>query len=96
MNISTGISEINFRRADSISSVYDTSYIWPKYHEGKIDRVSGINPQDREPIYHKPTLPEREKLLSLMFNPEREYNSSGKAVSSNLSVKPGSFFEALA
>jgi len=72
MNISTGISEINLRRTDSTSSVYDKSYIWPKYHDGKIDRINDINPQDREPIYYKPTLVEREKLLSLMFNPEHE------------------------
>ena len=96
MNISTGISEINLRRTDSTLPVYDKSYIWPKYHEGRIDRVSGLNPQEREPIYYKPTLPEREKLLSLMFNPEHEYNSSGKTVSRNHLIKPGSFFEALA
>jgi len=96
MNISASISEINLRRTDSISPVYDKSYVWPKYHEGKIDRVGSLNSQDREPIYYKPTLPEREKLLSLMFNPEYEYNSSGKTISRNHLIQPGSFFEALA
>ncbi|MCL2154447.1 MAG: hypothetical protein FWH53_02150 [Leptospirales bacterium] len=96
MNISSGISEINLRRTDSTSPVYDKSYIWPKYHEGKIERVNGFNPQEQEPIYYKPNLVEREKLLSLMFNPEQEYNSSGKSVSRNHSIQPGSFFEALA
>ena len=96
MNISSGISEINLRRTDSTSPVYDKSYIWPKYHEGKIERVNGFDAQEQEPIYYKPNLVEREKLLSLMFNPEQEYNSSGKSVSRNHSIQPGSFFEALA
>jgi hypothetical protein len=97
MNISTGISEINLRRTDSNSPVYDTSYIWPKYHEGKIERVKNdINPQDRELIYYKPTPADREKLLSLMSNSENEYNSSGKVITANHQIKSGSFFEALA
>ena len=96
MNISAGISEINLRRTDSASPVYDTSYIWPKYHEGKIERVNDINPQNRELIYYKPTSAEREKLLGLMSNSENEYNSSGKSITTNHQITPGSFFEALA
>jgi hypothetical protein len=96
MNISTGISEINFRRADAASPVYDTSYIWPKYHEGKIERVNNSISQDNGPVYYKPSLVEREKLLSLMFNREQEYSSTGKSISLNNQIQPGSFFEALA
>jgi hypothetical protein len=96
MNISTGMSEINLRRADSIAPVYDKTYIWPKYHEGKVESISSFNSKYREPIYFKPTLEEREKLLSLMFKPEQEYSSSGKTINLNTSIKPGSFFEALA
>ena len=96
MNISTGISEINFRRTDSTSPVYEKSYIWPKYHEGKIERVNNSISQDNGPVYYKPSLVEREKLLSLMFNREQEYSSAGKSISLNSQIKPGSFFEALA
>ena len=95
MNISTGISEINFRRTDAASPVYDKSYIWPKYHEGKIEKVNDINPQNREPIYFKPTPAERERLLGLMSNLETEYNSSGKSITTHYQITPGSFFEAL-
>jgi hypothetical protein len=31
-----------------------------------------------------------------MFNPQQEYNSSGKTSNINHQIKPGSFFEALA
>ena len=96
MNISTGISEINFRRTDSTSPVYEKSYIWPKYHEGKIERVNDFFSQDNGHVYYKPSVAEREKLLNLMFQPEQEYSSTGKSVSINNQIKPGSFFEALA
>jgi len=96
MNISTGISEINFRRTDSTTPVYDKSYIWPKYQEGRIERVNNLISQDSEPIYYKPSLAERERLLSLMVNSEQGYNSSGKTISLNTQIQPGSFFEALA
>jgi len=96
MNISAGISEINFRRTDSITPVYDKSYVWPRYHEDKIEKISNLTSQESGHIYYKPTLAEREKLLSLMANPEHRYNSTGKTISLNTQIQPGSFFEALA
>lgn len=96
MNISTGISEINLRRAGENSAVSGKNYIWPKYHEGKVEKVKNFSPRDGEPIYTKPTLAEREKLIGMMFRSEEGYDSYGKTDSRRPFIKPGSFFDALA
>lgn len=96
MNISTGISEINLNRAGGNSPVSGKNYIWPKYHDGKVEKIKSQGPRDGEPIYTKPNLPEKEKLISMMFKTENEYDSYGKTDSRRPFIKPGSFFDALA
>lgn len=96
MNISTGISEINLSRAADNSPVSGKSYIWPKYHEGKVEKVKSPGPQDGQPVYSKPTLTEKENLLGIMSRAENEYNASGRTDSRKAFMKPGSFFDALA
>jgi len=96
MNISTGISEINLSRAGENSPVSGKNYIWPKYHDGKVEKIKSQIPQEREPIYSKPSLAEREKLVAQMFNTEKEYDSYGKTDTRKTFIKPGSFFDALA
>ncbi len=96
MNISTGMSEINLSRAAENSKVSGKSYIWPKYHDGKVEKVKSQGPQDGQPVYSKPTLSEKENLLGIMSKTENEYNSYGKADSRKAFMKPGSFFDALA
>jgi len=96
MNISTGISEINLSRAGENSPVSTKNYIWPKYHEGKVEKISNPGPQDGQPVYSKPSLAEKEKLLGMMFRSENEYDSYGKTDSRKPFIKPGSFFDALA
>jgi len=96
MNISTGMAEINLSRTGQNSPVSGKNYIWPKYHEGKVEKIKNPEPQDREPVFFKPTLAEREKLLGMMFKAENEYNSYGRTDSRKPFIKPGSFFDALA
>jgi hypothetical protein len=96
MNISTGISAINLNRAGESSSVSSKSYIWPKYHDGKVDKITYPGPRDGEPVYSKPTLAEKEKLIGMMYRSENEYDSYGRTDSRKPFIKPGSFFDALA
>lgn len=96
MNISTGMSEINLSRAGANSPVSGKNYIWPKYHDGKVGKIKNQLPQNREPIYLKPSLVEREKLVGMMFKSEEEYNSYGKTDNRKSPITPGSFFDALA
>jgi len=96
MNISTGMSEINLSRSGQNSPVSGKNYIWPKYHDGKVDKIKSQEPHSREPIYSKPDLVEREKLVSKMFQSENQYDSYGKADSRKPLIAPGSFFDALA
>lgn len=96
MNISTGISEINLRRSGENSAVSGKNYIWPKYHDAKVEKIKSPGPRDNEPLYYKPTIAEREKLLGSISLTENEYNSYGKADNRKPFIKPGSFFDALA
>ena len=96
MNISTGMSEINLSRAGANSPVSGKSYIWPKYIDAKVEKIKNPGPEERQPIYSKPDLAEREKLVSKMLQSENEYDSYGKADSRKPFIKPGSFFDALA
>ncbi len=96
MNISSGISEINLSRTGANSPVSGKNYIWPNYHEGKVQKVKNTGPHDGEPVYYKPTMAEKEKLIGMMFNSEKEYDSYGKTDDRKSFIKPGSFFDALA
>jgi len=96
MNISTGIAEINLRRTGENSPVSGKNYIWPRYHDGKIEKINASGPQNQEPAYFKPSIVEREKLLSAMSTAENEYNSYGRTDSRKTFIQPGSFFDALA
>ena len=96
MNISSGISEINLTRSGSSSPVSGKNYIWPNYHDGKVDKIAPAVHHENEPVYFKPTLAEKEKLLQMMYNSDNEYNSHGKTGSRKPPIKPGSFFDALA
>lgn len=96
MNISTGISEINLRRAGENSQVSGKSFVWPKYHEGRVDKINSPSPWEREPVYYKPSLADREKLIKSMLATANEYNSYGKTDSRKPFIQPGSFFNALA
>ncbi len=96
MNISTGISEINLSRAGANSPAESKSYIWPKYHEGKVQKVQNNVQPERELIYFKPTRSELEKLTTQMQARETNYNSNGSINNIAPFIKPGSFFDALA
>ncbi len=96
MNISTGISLIDLSRAGENSPVYGKNYIWPKYQDSKVEKITGKLPENQEPLYYKPAPAEREKLAALMSGSEMEYNSYGKADSRRPFIQPGSFFDALA
>ncbi|PKL17652.1 MAG: hypothetical protein CVV49_09930 [Spirochaetae bacterium HGW-Spirochaetae-5] len=96
MNISTGMSEINLSRAGANSPVSGKSYIWPKYIDAKVEKIKSPGPEERQPIYSKPDLAEREKLVSKMFQSEDQYDSYGRSDSRKPLITPGSFFDALA
>lgn len=96
MNISTGISEINLSRTGTNNPVSGKSYIWPKYHEGRVEKITNPGPQHDQPVYSKPSLQEREKLIGMMYRSENGYDSYGKAENRRPFIKPGSFFDALA
>ena len=96
MNISTGISQINLSRAGENSPVSGKNYIWPKYHDGKVEKIKNSAPQDEEPVYSKPSRAEKERLMGMISKFENEYDSYGKADSRKSVIKPGSFFDALA
>lgn len=96
MNISMGISEINLGRIGRNSPFSGKNYIWPKYHEGRIYKVGDVFSREREPVYYKPGLSEREQIIGMMFKTEAEYNATGKIENSRPYVKPGSLFTAIA
>lgn len=96
MNISTGISEINLGRTGQNSPVSGKNYIWPKYHDGKVDPIKKRDPHEDQLIYFKPSKSEKEKLLGMINNTEPGYNSYGKTEHTRPFIKPGSFFDALA
>jgi len=96
MNISTGISLIDLRGAGNTPQVSGKNYIWPKYHEGRVEKVNILKPREEEPAYFKPVPAEKEKLQSLMSKIEIEYNSYGKTDIRKSFMQPGSFFDALA
>jgi hypothetical protein len=99
MNISNGISEISHSAINKNNQVHKT-YIWPEY---KSDKVKPINPvkrklQNENLHYTKPAQPEHDKLLQKALNkPDLSYSAKGK-INSNpyATLKPGSFFNALA
>lgn len=96
MNISTGISEVNLSRTAGNSPVSGKNYIWPKYHEGKVQKITDSLNGNGEPVYYKPNIAEREKIIGMMFQMESGYDSSGKIENSRPFIKPGSLFTALA
>lgn len=96
MNISSGISEINLSRPGSNSPVSGKNYIWPKYHEGRVQKVGDVFSRENEPVYYKPGPAEREQIIGMMFKTEAGYDSSGKIETSKPFIKPGSLFSAIA
>ena len=96
MNISTGISEINLSRAGNNSPVSGKNYIWPKYHEGKVQKVGDVFSREKEPVYYKPGPAEKEQITGMMFKTESGYDSTGKIQNSRPFIKPGSLFTAFA
>jgi len=96
MNISTGISEINLNRTGINSPVSGKHYIWPKYHEGRVQKVSDSLSKGNEPVYYKPNTAEREQIIGMMFKTESGYDSTGKVENTRPYVRPGSLFTAFA
>lgn len=96
MNISTGISEINLGRLAGNSPVSGKNYIWPKYHEGRVQKVTDSLSKGNEPVYYKPNPAEKEQIIGMMFKTETGYDSTGKIENNRPFVKPGSLFTAFA
>jgi hypothetical protein len=98
MRISAGIAEIGLNSLRGNSIISEKAYIWPVYHEGKVDSISGVSKRTASAAYIKPNPEDRAKLLDISRNtPDAEYNSSGKiSMRNGLSSQRGSFFDAIA
>jgi hypothetical protein len=94
MNISTGISEINFPAGSTASQKAGKAYIWPVYNSGAI---AGIQKVDRETAsdigYIRPYSADLNDPSALRHG---EYSSNGRAQSRPSSYYPGYFLNILA
>jgi hypothetical protein len=96
MNISGGISEINFPgRADGARPA-EKVFIWPVYNSGRVGRINETPGRTEETfVYTRLSLGEREKLYNLSKeNSEPVYTSSGRLINRS-EPAAGSLFHAI-
>ncbi len=97
MNISTGISEINFRSYAKGASASEKIYIWPAYNNGKVDSIhSVLKKTENNVVYTKPSPEERDRIMDLIKNTKQyEYTSDGIVARNRFVLQPGSLFDAI-
>lgn len=99
MNISNGVSEINFNHVNNQGNV-KKAFIWPKYNQEKIEPVQNVKSKvNREQLhYSKPAKSEQSRIIKEAYSSkEFNYTASGKlSGQNNQNTKPGLLFTALA
>ena len=95
MNISTGISEINFSTGASAVQKAGKAYLWPVYNAGAVTRIQRIDRDTASDIgYIKPYSAEQNDKLSNIRH--EEYSPNGKIYTRSSSYYPGLFLNLLA
>ena len=95
MNISTGISEINFLAGSSSTQKAGKAYLWPVYNAGAVTQVQKISRETASDIsYIKPFSGDPNDNTSHVRY--EEYSSKGKVNGRPSSYHPGYYFNALA
>jgi hypothetical protein len=97
MNISSGISEINFHSYTKGTSASEKVYIWPAYNNGKVESIhSVLKRTENNAVYTKPSPEERERIMDMIKNSKQyEYSSDGNIARNRFVLQPGSLFDAI-
>jgi hypothetical protein len=97
MNISGGLSEISFGNAQSGAVQRSKVYLWPTYHEGRVDPVKNVLHRTEGNVYYtKASDEERETIINQYKNNQQlAYKPDGKFTASDFYTKPGTLFDAL-
>jgi hypothetical protein len=97
MNISTGLSEINFQTLSGGPSESQKVFTWPSYQQNKVQNIKPVKSRPtQQPVYIKPKPEERKELLQQLHSRgDESYNAKGRGISESKIIKPGSFFNAL-
>ncbi len=94
MNISNGISEINFISQANSAAKTQKAYLWPAYDNGIINKINRISDKITSNIsYVNPSLNENNEKDTIR---EYEYSSSGKIKTSPSAYYPGFYLNMLA
>ena len=95
MQISSGISEINFFNTNKVST--EKIYSWPLYNSGKVDKIHSITRRtETNNTYTKPSFEDKEKLIGISLQQTHsEYNSKGLKIKNLSAIPPGSLFNAI-
>ena len=95
MNISTGISEINFLSGASAVQKAGKAYLWPVYNAGAVTQIQKINSETASDVrYIKPYSADQNNQPSNIRH--EEYASNGKIHTHSSSYYPGLFLNILA
>ncbi|MBN1500450.1 MAG: hypothetical protein JW982_09850 [Spirochaetes bacterium] len=94
MNISSGLSEINFNSVNRQEKIY----VWPKYKEKPVEpikRITGYT--ENNGFYSKPTDTQKELILKNLYSEKNAVYSADRNLNFNTSgsIRPGTFFDAL-
>jgi hypothetical protein len=92
MNISSGLSVINFNGMAGRDSIY----LWPAYNNGKVDRITPvIRETDSQIPYVKTSDADMEKIISANKHTVSAYGSYGQLIEQKPAVRPGLLFDAV-
>ena len=98
MNISTGISVINYPYHTSRGVKFNKTYLWPIYDAGSVNKIPAISSEIKSEIsYIEPSNEEKNRQLAVSKNSLHiEYTSNAKALKHPSHYYPGSLFDAMA
>ena len=94
MNISNGISEINFLSNANSAVKTQKTYLWPAYNNGIVNKINRISEKIASNISY--VIPSSNEDTVKNDISEYEYNSSGKIKASPSSYYPGFYLNLLA
>ncbi len=94
MNISNGISVINFISQANSTAKTQKAYLWPAYNNGIVNKINRLSDKIASNIsYVNPSLNENDAKNNFR---DFEYNSSGKITTSPSAYYPGQYLNILA
>jgi hypothetical protein len=98
MKISTGMAEFGIRSAEAKRPAEGGKvYLWPTYHEGRVDRVDKITREPSPITYFKKTTEEerRDIISDFQRNSHTDYYGGGIAGARSRAIQPGMLFDVL-